>query len=282
MAVVAIVTAPITASAVTITGNPSSDSGWAAAGNSLDAGTYIRLQGNFSYDTYYTNFVLQAGSPLLGGGWNVGDSVLAMGGKIVPNSTLAADTGWATDGFTGNAVNSNISGSIRIVSKFGTSPTSWTASSVKPDLGNGLGSTSAGNGGDGAIVIASTVGDITLANANSIISASVQERYPSPTFTATGISGMGKYIYNLDSGNLLSSWETFLNVSKLTLSLPGGSEVPQAGDRYNQALQRSTNTTLITDALIASQVVPEPSTWLLAGVGVAMLGILKLRRKSRG
>jgi hypothetical protein len=270
------------ASAVTITGNPSTDSGWAAAGNSLDAGTYIRLQGNFSFDTYYTNFVLDASSPLLGGGWSAGDTIIAMGGKIVPNSTLAADTGWATDGFTGNAVNSNLTGSVRIVSKFGTSPTSWTASTVKPDLGNGLGSTSAGNGGDGAIVIASSVGDITLANANSIISASVQERYPSPTFTATGISGMGKYIYNLDSSNLLSSWETFLNVSKLTLSLPGGSQVPQAGDRYNQALQRSTNTTLITDALIASQVVPEPSTWLLAGLGAAMLGVLKLRRKARG
>jgi hypothetical protein len=281
LAVAAIVWSAGHAHAVMITGNPSTDSGWAAGGNSLDSGTYIRLAGNFSFDTYYTNFVLEAGSPLLGGGWSIGDSIIAMGGKIVPNSGLAVDTGWATDGFTGDAVNSNLTSSVRIVSKFGTSPTSWSASTAKPNAGNGAGSTSGGAGGDGAVLIGTSVGDITLANADAILSASVQERYPAPTFTGSAIVGMGKYIYNVDGSNLLSSWETFLNVSKLAASLPGGTEVPQAGDRYNQALQRSTNTSLITDALIASQVVPEPSTWLLAGLGAGLLGALKLRRKAR-
>ncbi|MEX2112507.1 MAG: PEP-CTERM sorting domain-containing protein [Pirellulales bacterium] len=264
-----------------ITGNPSSDSGWAAGGNSLDSGTYIRLAGNFSFDTYYTNFVLDAASPLLGSGWAIGDEIIAMGGTLVPNSGLAVDTGWGTDGFTGDAVNSNVSGSIRIVSKFGTSPTAWAASTIKPNAGNGQGSTSSGHGGDGAVLIGTAVSDITAGNANTVQIASVQERYPAPGFVGVTLTDMGKYIYNVDGNNLLSSWETFLNVTQLAASLPINSEVPQAGDRYNQALQRSTNSTLITDALIASVPVPEPSTWMLAIAGAAGLVGLKLKRKSR-
>src|SRR5690606_6053465 len=141
------------ASAGPITGNPAAD-GWTAQGNSLAIGTYIRGGGGFNYNVYTTSFTLEAGSPLLGGGWQVGDTILAMGGVIVDNAS------------------GNLTSSVRIVSKFGNSPTAWQASTTASPNGDGLGSTSSGHGGNGAVLLGTVVGDVNAADEGTIKTSS--------------------------------------------------------------------------------------------------------------
>jgi hypothetical protein len=106
-----------------------------------------------------------------------------------------------------------------------------------------------------------------------LISFTTNQRYTNSGATVTGISSsFGRLIYQYD-GTLLDSWESLLNTTLLTASLSPGADVPLIGDRINQTLQRSTNTTLFTDAMA---VVPEPTGIALLGLGA---GVLLLRRR---
>jgi hypothetical protein len=266
--------AATTTLAASITGNPSVDSGWTTAGNSLDNGVYIRGAGNFGYDLYTTGFTIQPGSPLLASGWSLGDSVVAVGGQIATTDGVSAGWGLA---FTGDAVNSNLTASVRIVSKFGTSPTSWSASTVRPNAGNGDGSTSGGYGGEGAILLGTNVGD--LVSANTLMTVSLNQRYTNGGATVTNQSNdIGRLIFQT-SGGFLSSWEMFLNTTELAGALAPGAEIPLIGDRINQTLQRSTNSTLFTDAMVTIQGVPEPASIVIAGLGI--LGVLATVRRRK-
>jgi hypothetical protein len=262
--------------AASITGNPAVDSGWTAVGNSLDNGVYIRGAGNFGYDLYTTSFAIEAGSPLVASGWSVGETVVAIGGQIATNDGVSA--GWGLP-FTGDAVNANLTTSVRIVSKFGTSPTSWSASTVRPNAGNGDGSTSGGFGGEGAILLGTNVGD--LVSPNTLMTVSTNQRYTNGGATVTNVSSdVGRLIFQT-SGGLLSSWETLLNTSRLGALLPPASEVPLVGDRINQTLQRSTNATLFTDAMGTITAVPEPSMIVMAGLGILGVAGYARRRGAR-
>ncbi len=96
---------PASLRATPLTGNPSADSSWTFNGNSLNNGTYIRGGGTFSFDIYTNAFtVTAADTGLIAKGWSVGDTVIGLGGVIVPNDMTAAHTGWSTDGVTSVAI----------------------------------------------------------------------------------------------------------------------------------------------------------------------------------
>lgn len=252
-----------------ITGNPAAD-GWTAGGNSLSLGTYIRGSGNMNYTPYSTSFVLQAGSPLIGGGWQAGDVILGLGGVAGPSGDLSL--------------------SVRLVSKFGTSPTSWSPSSTAVAPGDGNGSLSGGAGGVGSILLATQAPGpqlIIAANANQIQTPTVTQVYNGLDNPALISDNVGKYIFTMGpntNGNVLSTWEMFLNTSLLDRidgTVDGmylTYQLPLPGDRGNQTLQRSNNPTLFVDALIGipelqatAAPVPEPASlavWsLIAAAG---------------
>ncbi len=256
-----------------VNGNPASDSSWTAGSNSLDSGAYIRGAGNFGYDTYSTSYAIPSGSPLVASGWSVGDRVLGVGGSIATNDGISA--GWGS-AFTGDAVNSNLTTSVRIVAKFGASPTAWVPSTVRPDGGNGSGSFSSGHGGDGAILLGTDVGAIDDSDAGMLLTFDTNQRYDSGTSSIS--SSVGRLIFN-STGDILESWSVYLNTTLLSSQLSGGSEVPLTGDRINLTLQRSTNSTLFTDAMVTPAAIPEPSAFLFGTLVCSLIGVNRRGRK---
>ena len=272
-------------SAAELTGSPVAD-GWTAAGaSSLDNGTYIRGSGNFAFDLYSTAYPLDPTSSLIastaadtGFEWLAGDQIIGMGGVVVPGEP-AANYGWPN--VSGDPINSNLTNSVRIVSKFGTSPTSWSASTTAPVPGNGNGSSSAGFGGVGALLIGTTGGiqQVVAANEGIYFIPTTATQYRA---SETNVNGKaGRIMFDLDNGTtLLKTWETILNVSLLQRNAGAygfvGADYPQVGDRNNMVLQRSNSTTLFTDALIVS--VPEPAA--LTTLAVGGLAIVTRRRRN--
>lgn len=273
------------------TGNPAAD-GWTAGGNSLANGTYIRGSGNFGYTTYVTEFSLTSGHGLLatvgGSTWTVGDDIIGIGGVVDPNTPAGTANGWGVN-YTGDGLNSNYSSSTRMVGKFGTSPTAWSASTTAPSPGNGLGSDSNGHGGLGSVVLANTAGDLGATPSGTLRLPSVFRMYDGTSSVnldaAAGIK-VGRMVYNwsvIGTLNIISSWEIYLNRTLLN-SLNGSgdllgntfADLPNFGDRHNVALQRGTNN--FTDALVQANPIPEPATMTMLGLGAVAL--LRRRKKS--
>jgi PEP-CTERM motif len=280
-----------TASASTISGNPVADGGWTFQGNSLADGTYIRGGGNTDFNLYTTSFTLAAGSALTSNvtdAWQAGDTVLAMGGVVTTTNGIAA--GWGAP-FVGDAVNADLTTSERIVTKFGTQSTSWGASTIAPStgtspFGNGLGATSNGDGSNGAILLGTLTGDLTLANSGVLqgygASDTSQVYKTADSNVGDTISKtIGQYIFNVDpTTHVITSWEVFLDTTKLA-GLALGVPVPAVGDRIDQALQRSTNATQFTDALgTIALATPEPSSLALAVLGTIGLFLASRRRRT--
>lgn len=88
--------------------------------------------------------------------------------------------------------------------------------------------------------------------------------------------GVAKLIYQLDNpGNLLSSFETYLNINQLVRN--GYLVNPAPGDRFVLAIQnQADNFTKATGQVTA---VPEPSSVVLAALGLGGLGLAYLRRR---
>ena len=151
--------------------------------------------------------------------------------------------------------------------------------------GNGHGATSSGDGGNGAILLGTALGDvINLSHAGSLQGYSASDTsqiyLATDAYVGDNISKLiGQYIFNVDpTSHVITSWEVFLDTTKLAgLSL--GPSVPVAGDRVDQALQRSTNASQFTDAL-GTVATPEPTTWVLALIAGA--GGLTMRLRHRG
>lgn len=269
----------LTHAAFAATGDPVAD-GWAYGSNSLENGTYVRGDGNLGFDIYSTGLTLGAGSNLLDANWQVGDTVLGIGGVINAIGN-AAQLGWPS--ITGPTVNDNLSQSVRIVTKFGTSPTAWSASTIAPNAGNGAGSFSGGAGGDGTLLLAtySPAADnglhlhpspdfglmASLLGPDIVHEIPLLQRYDGGVVT-TLASTAGKLIYTLDNNDVLSTWQVFVNVTLLQ----GYGIVPELGDRGIQTLQRSTG--VYTDGLVG--VIPEPAT-----LGLLALGAMSLLRRRR-
>lgn len=254
------------------TGNPVADGWLYSGGNSAANGTYIQGAARMNYTPYATTFTLTAGSPLLSGTagfqWNVGDTILGIGGVFTVTAPTAAANGWPSYSMTMD--NADRTSSMRIVAKFGTSPTSFGPSTVAPGSGNGASSFSGGAGGAGSILINNTVGTL-------IGTPSGQVRLPDQAqiYTGSGVANIdvnyGRLVYVHD-GSVASSWEALINLTLLNANIGMlYGDLPQYGDRHDVALQRSTNASV--DALV----VPAPGA--AAAVGMALVGTLARRRR---
>jgi hypothetical protein len=254
----------LTANAVLVTGDPSAD-GWAFSSNTLDNGNYIEGTSNFGYNLYSASFL--ADSTLAGnagGGWLNGHSILAIGGKR--QSTDGFTAGWGS-AFTGIPVNGDLTSSVRIVAKFGTTVSNEvTVSTVKPAAGNGFGSFSGGDLGDGSILLGTpnSGGLSGLGGQNAFLTFSTNQRaVGTGTPVVSNINAdVGRLIYTLDGTGLLT-WEVLLNTSLLPVGIS-----PSAGANSVLTLQRGAGN--VTNTLVSIAAVPEPGAILFGGLAVCI------------
>ncbi len=259
------------------TGNPLSD-GWSSGGHSFKNGNYVRGAGQFSFDMYSTSFTVQSGDAFTasvgGNSWTAGDQVLALGAVFVASPTATAN-GWTS--YSTGVFNDNITSSLRMVSKFGSDPTSFGASTISPHNGNGAGSFSGGAGGLGSVLIANTAADLSATPSGVLRQGSITEIYNgSGVDSVSTVVGRMMYVHN---AGIVSSWEVFLNVTLLN-SMYGGtySDLANFGDRGLMTAQRGTNSTLFTDSMVATEAVPEPFT--MVGLGLGFAALVRKRRKN--
>jgi PEP-CTERM motif len=280
--VLVIVLAGNAALATSITGNPAAD-GWTLNGNALANGVYVRGNANYAFDAYSAAISVQSGSNLAiddgANSWLVGDTVLGVGGRFA--EITAAEAGWTA--FSGNAVNILLGGAdlgadVKLQAKFATDSGNFTASSIAPDAGNGLGSLG-NNGGNGAVQVR-TSGWFTAADWSAKSGALQLLDKPDHIIrngTASPDADVARLMWNWDAVNQrVDSWEILLNTSlldRLNPSFTGGT--PAAGCLDLATVQNRDSA--YTDAVVG---VPEPGTLLL--LATAGLGLLAcaLRRRS--
>jgi hypothetical protein len=269
------------ANAVLVTGNPSTDS-WVFSSNNLNNGSYIQGAANFGFDLYSASFLADSTlAGAAGGGWLNGHSILAVGGKR--QSTDGVTAGWGS-AFSGGAVNGELTGSARVVVKFGTTVSNEVATSTnKPASGNGVGSFSGGNLGDGSVLLGTlNTGSFTSGNQNLLLTLSTNQRAVGTTSspTVSNISSdFGRVIYKLGTDGLLDTWEVLLNKSLLTTAFPTG-PAPMEGTRSVVTIQHGSGN--VTDALISISAVPEPGAVLFGGLAVCVAGAAFVGNRLKG
>ena len=259
--------------AVLVTGDPSADAGWNFNANVLDNGSYIRGAANFGFNMYSTSF---AADPVLaasiGAGWEAGDTILAVGGKR--QTTNGIDAGWGA-AFTGDAVNSNLNASARVVVKFGTGVfNSVTTSTVRPGSGDGVDSFSGGNLGTGAILLGSpnSGGFFVTANEGQYLTFLTNQRYDGGVSNIA--NSFGRIIFQLGGDGLLDTWEVVLNTTLLSDLV---AEVPTVGQRSVWTMQNGNSSTRFSDGLITITAVPEASSVLFGALVCCVLGLAAAR-----
>jgi hypothetical protein len=269
-----------------VTGDPGAD-GFTLVGNSLENGIYVRGGGNYGYNAYIAGFNIQSGANLVSATWQVGDTVLAVGGTFT--SITAAEAGWSA--FSGGAVNALLSNSTgpKLQAKFGNSAAAWTTSTVAPGGGNGLGSLSYGDGDlvDG-VAIQIRTGTYYPTNGPAFVPGQDQagtlgwntnvdllmhlgkNSYAEQTASMTLGRDVGRVIWtDISATGEPTSWELLLNVSLVgRLNPTFAGLLPAIGDNVLMTVQDNDSSSGYTDALV---VVPEPATMLLLGLGAVLL-----------
>lgn len=260
--------------AQTPTGNPSTDGGWTAEGMSTSAGVYNFGSGNFNVQIYATAFTLAPSSTLisaLGGyNWNIGDTIVGVGGVFSGANADLTYSGGADE----NTITHSNSTSTRIVVKYGTSTATWAAPAPN-STGTAYGSQA--NGGVGSVLLGTYPYDFYPADSNTLVVPVDSPLLQSGPSTTMSISGdMGRVITSWDGTNAMVGFESFLDLTLLDATYPSNNVA--LGDEFILDLQRGTSSTLYQDSLgTLPSVVPEPSTIALVGVG--LLGALSLRRR---
>lgn len=297
-----IATAP--SQAFFVTGNPASD-GWTLSGHSLQNGDYVRGAANFAFEIYNVEFRVPTGAnPLttMTNPWNPGDRVVGLGGIFTQPLTpeqLAYPPGTV---FTGPTQNSLIAGNTRVIAKFGVDfggpgGNNYSPSTLAPAAGNGAGSHSAGNGGDGSVQVSIASNRFTPANANQLITPSITgaidnvAQFGVPPGPGVGVNGLdlitgteflgARYIYTTDNNGFLSTWEVYLNTTMVG-DFPGAlSTVPTGGGNWILAVQAGSGAAPFTDGLVQTEPfveAPAPPAIYLAVAGFAGLTALRRRR----
>ncbi len=257
--------------ALPISGDPAAD-GWSRQGNSLEPGVYIRGSAGFSFDVYGTAFELATGD----GNWIAGDRVLGLGGVGTGQYVY-----WPN-----------------LVAKFGSSASSFSASTVASPGGNGVGSFSSGGAGEGGVQVdldypfdgatgklTATVSGVQQVADNvlyqgthhfpdSALNAQCSVLFALPQCGLDPQLARASAVFSRDGDgrDILASFEIVLNVSYL--GREGYAPVPQIGAPSDLAVQSFANA--YTDALVGA--VPEPQTYAMLVAGLAMLGIVVRRR----
>ncbi len=270
-----------TAVASTVTGDPLAD-GWAYSSNSLQNGTYVRNSANYGFDIYSTVMTVASGSKLnISDGdysWLAGDTVIGIGGVFA--DITATEAGW--DSFTGNAVNSLLNEGTKFVAKFGTKDATFSASTIAPAAGDGVGSTSAsGNGG----VFLRSSGWFTASDwsANKgILMLPDKDSHIERVGAANPDKRVARLIWQWDAEKQhVTSWQMLLNTSLLDRLQPG-LNIPSIGDYAIASVQYRDSA--YTDALVQltgpTAPVPEPATVGIFGLGLVGLAAMRLRRRA--
>lgn len=244
--ILALLAAGSSASFAQVTGDPGTDSGWTAATSTL-----LFEDAAFSANYYTTTFNLAAGSSLLGTGqgWNVGDTIIGVGGVFNSAASIS---------YSGNFV------TTRFVIKYGTSSEAWTAGSS--------GGAAAALGGTGTIELGTST-DVLSASSGLEAPANTPEEITGPSSTAVISDDVGQIItsWNGSGPGTIVGFEEYLDLSLLH------TQVPSEGV--------TTTTPMIVDLQIGSGnftdtlvTVPEPSTLALLAAGLILPFGSKIRR----
>lgn len=246
-------------------GDPSAD-GWNLIGNSGTLGIYARGSANFNYNLFKLSYQISAANPLItsfaGTGWAAGDTVLGVGGVIVDQT------------------NPNLGANARVLVKYGTSTATWSASTTTTIPGDGVVSFSGGFGGTGSIQLATNSGSLTAGGAGTARLLDTSNRYDGAASVVAALD-LGRLNYTFLDGKL-KSWQILLNTSllqRLGLAPPG----PAVGDKFVANLQQGgSNSTETTDFIpaVSALAIPEPSSFILLGMGAGAMFIVARRRKS--
>lgn len=274
------ITASSAASALVITGNPLAD-GWTLTGNSVTAGTYVRGHGGYNFDVYSQSFSIDAGSPLIfSGNWQIGDTVLGLGGVYQGTSPDVT---------------------FRSVAKFGGATSSYSAATSFPPgtcngvAGCGTGSSSGGAGGEGNLLVGfnytRTDGDLNNAAWHNTAILPETLRYYDGTelnYDANATARDYARIWSVFNGtgdsstnDTIDTWEVFLNISAMARDAVFN-DLPAIGALSILTFQRSTSSTEFTDALTTISAVPPAVTAPhgIAFLGLGLAGLVALRRRT--
>jgi len=261
--------------AATVTGNPLSD-GFAFQGNSLSNGSYVRGSANYGFDMFRAVLTVTEGSNLVtgsgAGAWNVGDTVLAVGGIF--QGITAGDAGWSD--FSGNGVNSlyDSSTALKLQAKFGTAAGTWSTSTIAPGAGNGAGSLN--DGGMGAMQVRTSGSNsfgFWAANADTLNPLASSGHIERSGGSAGMNSSVARLIWNCDDSGRVVSWEVLLNATLLaSLTTPGYAGMIPNQD-FSAIMTVQNGDGAYTDGLV--QGVPSPGALALMGLA----GVLGSRRR---
>jgi hypothetical protein len=276
------------AGAATVSGDPSTDTGWVSMGQALSNGVYVKGSANYGYDTYTAGFTVQTGSNLdISDGslsWLAGDTVIGVGGVF--DSVTASQAGWAA--FSGTTVNSLLSApqGPKLQVKFGTSAATWFTSSTAPGAGNGDSSSSDGGGRvqvrtsgyfqTGTPTPGQTEPWTWDGNSGQVLVLDKDDHIDWDGASTQPAKQTARMIWNYNpSLGYVESWELLLNVSLLQRQTPVDFTgiYPSIGDPAIMTVQDRDGA--YTDALV--HIVPEPASLALLSVG----GLMAFRRSTR-